>query len=91
MVEPTGPGRYPRRTEPGRRRTNRDADRREHDARVVHAMLLAVITGLVCVVVLVVLSAVTGTGTAATVGITAVAAIVSAATGVAASYLRRRR
>jgi hypothetical protein len=91
MGEPTGPGRYPRRVQPHRRRTSRTAASREHDARVVNAMLLAVIAGLVCVVLLVVLSAVTGTGTAATVGITAVTAIVSAATGVAASYLRRRK
>jgi hypothetical protein len=84
----TGPGRLPPRQRPGRQARTRA---RTEEALVVRSMMVAVIAGLTSVLALAALGAVTGNPTTATVGITAVAALVTAATGVAAAYLRRRR
>ncbi len=79
----TGPGR------PRERRRKRDLNR-EYEAVVVRAVLLSALAGVGAVVTLAGLSAVANIGNTATVAISAVAAIVSAAIGVAAAYLHRR-
>ncbi|GAB3158317.1 hypothetical protein GCM10027290_61370 [Micromonospora sonneratiae] len=69
-----------------------DTDGRDHqDAAVVRATYLAAGSGLGAVVLLTALSSCGSIGGTATAGITATGTITTAAFGVAALYLRRRR